>query len=165
MSMQSLNHKIDKCHKCRLWKNSNFAVPGEGKKNAKVMLIGQNPGKEEDLSGKPFIGKAGKYLNKLLNKNKIKRKSLFITSIVKHKTPHNRIPKKDEIKACLPYLIVQINIIRPKIIVLMGNIAKKYTPRANNITYIETYHPAAAMRFPKIAKKFEGDFKKLKKLI
>jgi uracil-DNA glycosylase len=163
MNFKTLKQNINKCHKCRLWKNSHFAVFGEGLINSKIMLIGQNPGKEEDLCKKPFVGKAGKYLDKVLISNNFKRNHLFITSIVKHKTPNNRPPKKDEILACLPYLIEQILIIKPKIIVLMGNIAKKYVPRNKNIKYIETYHPAAAMRFPKIKDKFEKDFKKLRK--
>lgn len=165
MILEKLESKIKKCKKCRLYKKSTNAVCGEGPKTAKVMLIGQNPGQLEDLYGKPFIGKSGKFLDKTFKKFTLKREDFYITSVVKHKTPKNRAPKEDEIKACLPYLISQIKIIKPKIIVLMGNIAKKYTPIFSNIIYIQTYHPASAMRFPKTRKVFERDFKRLKKIL
>jgi DNA polymerase len=106
------------------------------------------------------VGRAGAFLNAILKKNVIDRKSLYITSVVKHKTPQNRKPKSDEIKACMPYLIQQIREINPDIIVLMGKVAWK-TPPQKGITYIKTYHPAAAMRFPRFKEKFETDLKKL----
>ncbi|MFO8082849.1 MAG: uracil-DNA glycosylase [Desulfobacterales bacterium] len=158
MSLESLNNEIRNCKKCKLWKNAQNAVPGEGDTGAKVMLVGQNPGKKEDETGRPFVGRAGKYLDKILKKYCMERKILFITSVVKHASPDNRKPKADEIDACLPYLEEQIRLIRPKVIVLMGKVAWKI-PRQENIEYIETYHPAAAMRFPKIKKKFKDDFK------
>jgi len=159
--MTELNCKIENCTKCRLWIGSEHAVPGEGPNNAEIMLIGQNPGAEEDKTGRPFVGRSGQYLTKILQKNGFDRKQLFITSVVKHKSPNNRKPKPDEITACLPFLITQISLIKPKTIVLMGQTAWQ-TPRQSNITYIMTYHPSAAMRFTKIRKKFENDFKNLK---
>lgn len=82
-----LHAQISKCKKCKLWKNANKAVPEEGPENTKIMLVGQNHGEKEDETGKPFLGKAGIYLDKVLKKNKKCRKKQFITSIVKHKTP------------------------------------------------------------------------------
>jgi uracil-DNA glycosylase len=160
--LEELHSQIRDCKRCRLWKNSLNAVAGEGNPNAKIMLIGQNPGKKEDETGRPFVGKSGIYLNKVLQKNHLERENLFITSIVKHASPGNRIPKTDEINACLPYLEEQIKLIKPKIIVLMGKVAWKLS-RQPDIDYIETYHPAAAMRFSKIRKKFESDFTILSK--
>ncbi len=157
--LEALNRKIRHCRKCRLWKSN--AVPGEGSENARIMLVGQNPGKEEDKTGRPFVGRAGKYLDKVLEKNNVGREKIFITSVVKHKTPSNRKPKKDEIKACLPYLLEQVNVIKPKTIVLMGEVAWS-TPEVKGVKYIKTYHPAAAMRFPKIKEKLEKDFRKIK---
>lgn len=156
MNLKELERKIRNCKKCKLWKNAH-AVPGEGPDNAKVMLIGQNPGKEEDRIGKPFVGRAGKFLNKILDNNNINRKDLFITNVVKHKTPRNRKPKSDEIEACMPYLEEQINHIKPEIIVLMGKVALQ-TSKKVGIRYIKTCHPAAAMRFPSMRTKFEKDF-------
>ena len=162
--MKQLIEQIMNCKRCRLWKSAENAVPGEGPEDAKLMLVGQNPGEEEDRTGKPFVGRSGKFLDKTLNQNDIQRKSIFITSVVKHKTPNNRKPRPDEINACLPYLKKQIDNIKPEIIVLMGKVAMQ-TPRRQGIKYLETYHPTAAMRFPKFRDKFEGDFRLLKKLI
>jgi uracil-DNA glycosylase len=149
--------------KLPLYKISRNIVLDEGNSKAKIMLVGQNPGKEEDRLKKPFVGKSGKFLDKILEENKIKRKNLYITSVVKLKTPKNRKPNRDEIDFFMPYLIEKIKIIKPKIVVLMGEIAWKI-PKIKGISYIKTYHPAAAMRFPKIRKKFGKDFKKISKL-
>ncbi len=139
-------------------------MPGEGPLNATVMLVGQNPGAEEDRTGKPFQGRAGKFLNKILAENDIERKTLFITNIVKHLTPNNRKPLDDEINSCLPYLIEQVKMIQPKIVVLMGATALQ-SPRFQGVQCIETVHPSAAMRFTKMRKRFQEDFSRLKKRI
>jgi DNA polymerase len=128
------------------------------------MLIGQNPGKEEDKTGRPFVGRSGKYLDRVLAANGIRREDVFITALVKHGSPDNRKPRTDEIEACVPYMVEQIKLIRPAVIVLMGEVAWK-TPRIEGIRYIEIYHPAAAMRFPKVSVKFEEDLKKLKAVV
>lgn len=161
MTLGELNEEICKCHKCRLWQTAKHAVPGEGPTNAKLVLVGQNPGKEEDATGKPFIGRAGKFLNKALAENGIKREENFITNIVKHVTPNNRKPLPDEIEACKPYLKTQLETIKPKTVVLMGVVAAE-TPRLHGIEYVETVHPSAAMRFTKMRKKFLDDFKRLR---
>ena len=127
------------------------------------MLVGQNPGAEEDETGRPFVGRAGKYLTKALAENGIKREDVFITNIVKHVSPKNRKPFSDEITACLPYLALQINMIKPKIIVLLGASAKD-TPRLDGIKYLEVIHPSAAMRFTKMADKFRIQIAELSKL-
>jgi uracil-DNA glycosylase len=129
-------------------------VPGEGPLNAKVMFVGQNPGGDEDETGRPFVGRAGKFLTKALVENGIKREEVFITNIVKHVSPQNRKPFDDEVAACLPYLIAQINVIKPKIIVLLGASAKD-TPRLDGIEYIQVIHPSAAMRFTKMRDLFK----------
>ena len=161
MTLTELDNQIRTCRKCRLWHGTKNAVPGEGPPNARVILVGQNPGAEEDKTGRPFIGRCGKFLTAVLAKNGIDRGELFITSVVKHGSPKNRKPKQDEIMACLPYLQSQISLIKPKIVVLMGAVAWQ-VPRKAGIVYIETYHPSAAMRFTKIRKKFEEDFVALK---
>jgi len=153
MAMAELNMQICACRKCRLWQTAKHAVPGEGPLNVKVMLVGQNPGADEDESGRPFVGRAGKYLTKTLAEFGIKREEVFITNIVKHNSPQNRKPYPDEVEACLPYLMTQIGIIKPKIIVLLGASAKE-TPRVDGIEYIEIIHPSAAMRFTKMRERF-----------
>ena len=156
--------QIRDCRKCRLWQRAKHAVPGEGPLHAKLMFVGQNPGAEEDKTGKPFVGRAGKFLNKVLTENGINREETFITNIVKHVTPQNRKPLSDEIQACAPYLTAQINLIKPKVVVLMGAVAWQ-TPKVEGVEYVETVHPSAAMRFTKMRKRFLEDFKQLKKLL
>lgn len=156
--MEEINSQIYNCKKCRLWQGAKHGVPGEGPLNAKIMLVGQNPGAEEDESGRPFVGRAGKYLTKVLAENGITREDLFITNIVKHITPKNRSPLDDEIEVCLPYLMAQISIVKPQKIVLLGKAACK-TPRVEGIEYFEMVHPQAASRFPKMGKKLQEQLK------
>jgi len=158
LTLEDLNTQIYGCRKCRLWQGAKHAVPGEGATDATLVLVGQNPGREEDETGKPFVGRAGKFLNKILAENSISRQEIFITNIVKHVTPNNRKPLPDEIEACKPYLTTQLEIITPKTVVLMGKVAGQAS-RIEGINYIETVHPSAAMRFTKMRKKFVEDFK------
>jgi uracil-DNA glycosylase family 4 len=164
MSMEELNMQIYGCKKCRLWKDAKHAVPGEGPLNARVMFVGQNPGADEDESGRPFVGRAGKYLTKTLAEYGIKREDIFITNIVKHVSPKNRKPFDDEVAACLPYLTAQIKFMKPKIIVLLGAAAKE-TPRIEGIEYIQIIHPSAAMRFTQMRLKFRTQIAELAKRI
>jgi len=177
--LEKLNQEIRNCKKCPLWKTRRNAVPGEGDINAKIMFIGESPGREENLSGKPFCGMAGKFLDKLFKENKIDRKKVFITSVLKCRPViknRNRSPKATELEACKIWLQNQIEIIKPKLIVLLGKIAfdtvigkKEFKELQgkflikNRQKYFPTYHPAAGMRFPKIRKALEKDFKKLRK--
>lgn len=156
--VEELNLQVYGCKRCRLWQGAKHGVPGEGPLNAKIMLVGQNPGAEEDETGKPFVGRAGQYLTKVLAANGLKREELFVTNIVKHKTPKNRTPLADEIAACLPYLLEQISVVKPEKIVLMGKAACK-TPRIDGIKYYEIVHPQAASRFPSMGKKFQDQIK------
>ncbi len=162
MNNSKLFQKIGNC--CKNISGAGRVILGEGPSDAKVMLIGQNPGAEEEKQGRPFVGRSGKYLDKVLKKNDINRGTLFITSVVKCKTPENRKPTRKEIADCLSILIKQIKSIKPKLIVLMGEVAWQ-TPRLEGIEYIETYHPAAAMRFSKVREKFEADFKLLGRML
>ena len=134
---------------------------GEGPEHAAVMLIGQNPGKEEVEQGRPFVGRSGQYLNQVLEKHGLNRSGLYLTAVVKEPTPGNRKPRVDEIDRWMPCLEAEIEAVKPELIVLLGRVAWK-TPRIKGIDYIETYHPAAAMRFPRFREKFEKDMKRLK---
>ena len=177
--LKKLHQEIKNCKKCPLWKTRGEAVPGEGPMNAKIMLLGQAPGFEESKTGRPFVGRAGKFLNKLLEIAGIKRGKIFVTSPIKCFPPRNRKPTKKEIKACFPYLKRQIEIINPQKFILLGEVAfsvffpdKKLKDfRGKWITlrqtqgkkkFFVTYHPAAGLRFPKIKKILEKDFRKLK---
>ena len=172
--LDNVHNQIIKCKKCRLWKIRKHAVPGEGNPHAKIMFVGQAPGRTEDETGRPFVGRAGKLLTELLTKNGIKREDVFITSAIKCFPPANRMPKKDEIESCAPYLEMQISLIKPKIIFLLGNVSVNTVLEdagrlgeihgtkimKDGTTYIPTYHPAAALRFPWIKRKLDMDFKK-----
>jgi uracil-DNA glycosylase len=161
VALENVNKQIENCRKCKLWQDAKHAVPGEGPVNAKLMLVGQNPGAEEDKTGKPFIGRAGKFLNKVLAENGIRREEVFVTNIVKHVSPGNRKPLPDEIAACAPFLEEQIKTVKPQLVVLMGKVAWQ-APRVEGVMYVETYHPSAAMRFTKMRKRFLEDFSALK---
>jgi len=161
LDLETLSKEIYACRRCRLWQGAKHGVPGEGPTNANVMLVGQNPGTEENEIGRPFVGRAGKYLTRVLLENGIHREDLYITNIVKHITPKNRRPLNDEIVACLPYLEAEISIVKPKVIVLLGKAACK-TPKVVGIEYCEMVHPQAAARFPKLDKKLREQLKALR---
>lgn len=172
--LEKLNTEIRNCKKCPLWEIRENAVPGEGPVNSKIMIVGQAPGAKEDKIGKPFIGRAGQFLSQLLKIANIEREKVFITSSIKCFPPKNRKPKKEEIKSCLPYLKKQIEITNPKEFILLGEVAfsiffpnqklKKFRGRIikkSGKIYFITYHPAAGLRFPRIKKILEKDFRKL----
>lgn len=176
-SLDDLNKGIKICTKCPLHKSRCNAVPGEGPSNARIFFLGEAPGRQEDKQGKPFIGKSGKYLDELLANNEIIRERVFITSSVKCRPPGNRKPTTDELKTCKKnWLDKQISIINPKLIVLLGKTAVfQISGRNDNLLLCHgeifeqggrkcliTFHPASAMRFPKIAKWMKMDFEKLR---
>jgi uracil-DNA glycosylase len=136
----------------------------EGPKDARVMLVGQNPGQEEVKQKRPFVGRTGKYLDRVLREKSIERDELYVTSVVKEPTPGNRKPTPEEIKRWMPCLVSEIEEVAPEIVVLMGKVAWE-TPRFAGVRYIETYHPAAAMRFPRVRRRFEDDMKTLRRTI
>lgn len=173
--LKELHAEIKKGKRCPLSKTSKNAVPGEGPVNAKLMIIGQAPGAKEDETGRPFVGRAGKFLDQLLETARIDRKKIFITSVEKYFPPKNRKPTKKEIEACLPYLKKQIEIINPKKFILLGEVAfSTFFPKEklSNFRgkwiknkakdYFVTYHPAAGLRFLRIKRILMGDFRKLK---
>ncbi len=124
--VEELIKEVDVCTKCRLYKYAKHAVPGEGKLQAAIMLVGEAPGSNEDLQGKPFVGAAGQFLDEVVTSVDFTRGDVYITNILKHRPPHNRLPRRDEVKACTPYLERQIRIVKPKLIVALGNCSTKY---------------------------------------
>jgi len=126
LTIEEIAKECKKCKKCPLYQTRTKAVPGEGDEKAKVVLIGEAPGEEEDLEGIPFVGNAGQLLTKILKSVDIKREDIFITNMLKCRPPGNRNPSKSEIETCLPYLEAQIALINPKIIVTLGNIPTQF---------------------------------------
>ena len=158
--LEEIEDVVKKCNKCELCSNRTKSVFGVGNPNADIMFIGEGPGADEDIEGEPFVGKAGKLMNQAFIGLGISREKIYIANIVKCRPPNNRTPLKEESIACLDYLRNQVMIIKPKIIVLLGNTALKnilgeeYGITATRgkwidkkgIKYMPTYHPAALLR-------------------
>ncbi|MCJ7469217.1 uracil-DNA glycosylase [Candidatus Bathyarchaeota archaeon] len=172
------------CITCPLSETRRNAVPGEGNAKAEIMLIGEAPGRSEDLQGRPFVGSAGNFLEALLGEIGLSRADLFICNILKCRPPNNRPPKPLEVQTCTPYLDRQIKTVKPKLIVSLGShstayIFSKFGLQFTNITEVHgkffeavvygkrvkifpSYHPAAALYNPQYKKQIIEDFKKLK---
>lgn len=159
-TLEELEESCNGCTKCKLCQHRTKIVFGVGNKNADIMMIGEGPGADEDAQGEPFVGKAGKLMNEAFRGIGINRDNLYITNVVKCRPPQNRDPEKDEIESCKQYLENQIQIIKPKLIVLLGKIAlqsilgEEYSItrdrgtliEKDGITYLPMWHPAALLR-------------------
>jgi len=164
MDLEQLSDEICKCTLCKLAVERTKAVPGEGNIKAKLMLIGEGPGADEDRTGMPFVGKAGELLTKILSAVNISREEVYITNVVKCRPPGNRDPLPDEMNACWPYLARQIELIKPNIILALGRIAATYLLSlekfsitkehgkvyhfSNTTILIPVYHPSYLLRNP-----------------
>ena len=153
---------VKECKSCELYKTRNMSVFGEGNENAEIMFIGEAPGKDEDLTGKPFVGKAGQLLDKIIQAMKMKREDIYICNIVKCRPEDNRKPSIHEVKSCSTFLDFQIKKVNPKIIVCLGLVAAENILGENDklknlrgkfyekygAKILITYHPAALLRDP-----------------
>ena len=154
--INEINNEIRNCTKCQLHKTKIHYVPGEGSFSPDVLFIGEGPGETEDRFGRPFIGKAGQLLDKILEKMGYKRDQVFIGNIIKCRPPNNRNPLKDEVDACIPYLKRQIDVLKPKVLVCLGKVALenlldgRYSITRvrgqcfeyNGIPVVPTFHPS-----------------------
>ena len=161
-SLQDVATLIAGCRKCGLCDARTNTVPGEGAATARLVVVGEGPGRTEDETGRPFVGRAGELLTKILAAIDLPREQVFICNIVKCRPPENRQPQFDEIAACLPYLYRQIELVNPKVILAMGNTAaqsllstkqslgalRNHIHRFRGIPLVVTYHPAALLRNP-----------------
>lgn len=161
-SLKAIENTVAKCTRCRLYKTATNPVPGEGNPKAQLVCVGEAPGANEDASGRPFVGQAGQLLTKILAAVDLKREDVFICNVLKHRPPGNRNPLPDEVAACSPYLIRQLELIKPKVIVAFGTFAAQTlldtkTPigklrgtvhQYHGIPLVVTYHPAALLRNP-----------------
>jgi DNA polymerase len=173
-SLEKIAANVRGCPLCKLSRSRKNAVPGEGQLSAKIMFIGEAPGRSEDEKGRPFVGAAGRILDELLKKAGIERSEVFITNIVKCRPPNNRVPKEDELTACRPYLDRQIALIKPKVICILGRTAYSALLGGSSITanrgkiveragqkYFLTFHPAAVIYNKDLLSALEADLKKL----
>jgi len=177
--MQALEQTIGGCQKCALAQGRTHAVPGYGKLNTVVMLVGEGPGFEEDKQGRPFVGRSGQFLTEMLHSVGIRREDVYITNVVKCRPPDNRDPLPAELAACSDYLTSQIALINPRIIVTLGRFSMaRWFPGAaitkvhgqiRNIgqgrVALAMFHPAAALRNPQWAIEFKKDLQLLPKLV
>ncbi len=177
--MRALNFEYNRLPKKQSnWSLSNRFVPGDGPLDAKVMFIGQAPGRNEDLERKPFIGTSGKFLTRLINIAGLDRKDVYICSVVQFFPPKNRIPTDDEIELCKDFLFRQMEIVNPKVVILLGAVACKTVLKMKEVskirgtvvkkdqrTYFVSMHPAAAVRIRTKIPLMESDFKKLNGII
>jgi uracil-DNA glycosylase len=175
-SLEALRSFIGDCRRCKLHKGRTHLVFGEGSPQASMVFVGEGPGREEDLVGKPFVGEAGKLLTKIIeNGMRITRKSVYICNVVKCRPPNNRDPEKDEIKTCIPFLKQQLHIIKPKVICTLGRVAGQALlgesfritrERGNWHTFgdtplMPTYHPAYLLRNPSAKRQVWEDVQKM----
>ena len=163
------------CDKCRLAKTRTQVVYGVGSPNADLMFIGEAPGRDEDIQGKPFVGRAGQLLTDIVKAMKLTRDDVYIANVIKCRPPENRNPEPDELEACRPWIRRQIGIIQPKVIVTLGRFAlqslteKGYAISSvrgqwldyNGIKVMPTYHPAYLLRNPAAKKEVWSDMKKV----
>lgn len=175
--LKELAEEIRVCTKCPLWESRTLAVPGDGKISSKVMIIAEAPGREEDESGHPFVGSAGRYLDHVLEGTGLDRSDFFITNTVKCRPPKNRTPKKLEVDTCTSnYLFEQIELVNPKLILLLGAVAAKKVLGVKSINeargrvinqegrkYLVGYHPAVRFYREDLGQKVKEDFARLKR--
>lgn len=159
-SFHSVDERILKCQKCTLSQGKTNAVPGEGSLEAELMFVGEAPGRDEDLQGRPFVGRAGQLLTKIIGAMKFNREDVYITNVVKCRPPNNRNPNKEEIETCKNYLLEQIEMIKPRAIVALGRVATDFFVHSslgmtalrgnfrefNDIQVMPTFHPSYIIR-------------------
>ncbi len=174
---KKLKSEALQCERCHLRKTCKQIVMGEGSLNNKIMFIGEGPGADEDRLGRPFVGRAGKLLDKIFSALNIKRDEVYITNIVKCRPPNNRVPTISEAEACMPILKSEIEIIDPKVIVTLGSTALKYLVdqkmaitrkrgqwiKRGEYYILPTFHPAYLLRNENMKKPAWRDFKLIKK--
>ena len=161
-SMSELERAVASCKRCGLYRGAKNPVPGEGDPNAGLMCVGEAPGATEDELGRPFVGQAGKLLTQILAAIDLPREKAYICNVLKHRPPNNRNPLPDEVTACTPYLVRQVELVRPKVIIAFGTFAaqtlldtklsmgklREAIHQYHGIPLIVTYHPAALLRNP-----------------
>ncbi|MCD6133565.1 MAG: uracil-DNA glycosylase [Deltaproteobacteria bacterium] len=170
-SLQELKREVEECNRCPLFRTRTHVVFGEGNEDAEIMFVGEAPGREEDMSGRPFVGKAGKLMDEVFEKIGLKREEVYIANCIKCRPPENRNPRPEELLMCFPYLERQIEIIEPRTIVCLGKFATQQltgsmlsisilrgkTMRYRDVTVIPTFHPAYLLRNPQAIDAFKDD--------
>jgi uracil-DNA glycosylase family 4 len=179
LTLTDVRKELGDCKRCKLHRTRRTIVFGEGNEKATLMFIGEGPGYDEDVQGRPFVGKAGQLLTKIIESIKLTREEVYIANIVKCRPPQNRNPEPDEIQSCNPFLMKQIHAIQPKIICALGTFAAQTLLKTatkisdlrgkifdlEGIKVIPTYHPAFLLRNPERKREVWEDMKKIAELI
>ncbi|RLI83218.1 uracil-DNA glycosylase [Archaeoglobales archaeon] len=185
--LEKIRQEILKCKKCDLYKTKTNYVPGSGDPRARLVFVGEAPGREEDLQGEPFVGSAGKLLTEMIESIGLKRSDVFICNVLKCRPPNNRDPTENEIRACGDYLRRQLEAIRPDLIVCLGRFAANFVfnlfgLKFTSITKVRgrefkvnrwgkevrifpIYHPAAILYRPQLREEYEEEFRRIKEML
>jgi uracil-DNA glycosylase family 4 len=178
-TLDDIRRDLGDCRRCKLWSTRTNIVFGEGNPQPRLMFVGEGPGADEDQSGRPFIGRAGQLLTKMIEAIGLSRDEVYIANVVKSRPPENRAPERDEVAACFPFLQRQIAVVRPKLIVTLGNPATQALldskigitrlrglfhdyPRLSGIKVLPTFHPAYLLRSPDKKREAWEDLKKVR---
>jgi uracil-DNA glycosylase family 4 len=175
MTMEEVRRELGDCKRCKLHRTRQTIVFGEGNERATLMFIGEGPGYDEDVQGRPFVGKAGQLLTKIIESISLPREEVYIANIIKCRPPQNRNPEPDEIQSCTPFLMKQIRVIRPGIICALGTFSAQTLLKTDTkisalrgkffdlegIKVIPTYHPAFLLRNPDRKREVWEDMKKI----
>jgi DNA polymerase len=176
-TLEAVREELGDCRRCKLHKTRTSIVFGSGNLRAKLVFVGEGPGRDEDLQGEPFVGQAGQLLTKIIQAIQLRREEVYITNIIKCRPPGNRNPEPDEIGSCEPFLVKQLEAIRPKLICALGTFAAQTLLKTEEkisslrgefhqyqgIPLMPTYHPAFLLRNPNSKRDVWEDMKKLKR--
>ncbi len=179
LSLDDIRTQMGDCKRCKLHRTRRTLVFGEGNKKAKLMIVGEGPGYDEDVQGKPFVGKAGQLLTKIIEAIHLRRDEVYIANIIKCRPPQNRNPEPDEIQSCSPFVLKQIEAIGPCIICALGTFAAQTMLKTESkismlrgrfydlrgIKVMPTYHPAYLLRNPERKKDVWEDMKKVEEAL
>jgi DNA polymerase len=177
--LKAIREEIGDCTRCKLCQGRTHIVFGVGNPHATLMFVGEGPGRDEDIQGEPFVGRAGQLLTKMIEAMGLKRQDVYIANIVKCRPPDNRYPEPDEVETCYPFLLKQIAAIKPKVIVGLGNLAvqtlldtkkgitalRGHFHDFHGIQLMPTYHPAFLLRNPNMKKPCWEDLKKVMEVL
>lgn len=176
LTLEEVREELGDCRRCKLHSGRTQIVFGSGDRNAKLVFVGEGPGRDEDLQGEPFVGLAGQLLTKIIQAIQLTRQEVYIANIVKCRPPGNRNPEADEISACEPFLIKQLEVIRPRLICALGTFAAQTLLKTQEkisslrgrfhsyqgIPLMPTFHPAYLLRNPQYKREVWEDMKKIK---
>jgi DNA polymerase len=179
LTLAEVRKELGDCKRCELHRTRRTVVFGEGNEKAALMFIGEGPGYDEDVQGRPFVGKAGQLLTKIIESIRLPREEVYIANIIKCRPPQNRNPEPDEIQCCNPFLMKQIRVIRPRIICALGTFSAQTLLKTDTkisalrgkifdlegIKVIPTFHPAFLLRNPERKREVWEDMKKIAELL